>query len=1188
MLPKELVPICSRIGKKITGKEFHVKAKDKISKHVRTKSKDEGNETRPNMLGYEESQNAERFLNHRLEPLLALTKALSSVLGAHPRGLDKAFRELIETWEDSSKNSDPYRTDERDHFFTMLGLDIALFSLWARSDLKPDSVRRFLTTVHNHGFGAPNLVRIVAILAQKMPLQTLAGEQAIKARALIEREDDVNYRASLFGALARAILPASTNEASVYFRDGLEQMDAIGSGDYEFTNELLLFASQVKGEELEERDFHTLTNICELNMGEEPEKFFWGAYGRGLSKAAGLRGLAKLSRWDDRSKIALNNTLLPYLTGLLENGKIDAKDALALNRLANPVEYYYASTKEFSEALRQQAGPDPVAIEELINQFQDDNPDMAMDDTVGILGSLAEEALGSSSDITRYLATVREHYTKVRDTQNERSNYHGGAYPKMRQEVEDRGCKNQEALKRIAAATDPTDEASLVKAVNDFNALGNMYDLKGGFFVALRDKVPYSDRAQYIRHIAALENLFYYWKFAELKEAKETWECSSAALADVFKSLAVPIINAHADDLVDDGRLSGSHIKEISDLTGVAIADLVLELITVFARPGSAISGSVWLAFATFICPEADEGHGQQALKCLLSSEASRRADNVVDGTWVKGLYPVSDFCETASGLIWRVLGSPYAVDRWRGTHCIRSFAKFGRWEIIDKLVSKISQANAGSFQASELPFFYMHARLWLLIALARMALDYPADVARYRDELLSFVLDESSPHTLMRHFAARALLSCVDAGHLKLPANQVKRLRHADLSPHSRLEKKLKENGGFYSGRPESEPEPSFKFHLDYDFHKHDVDNLSKVFGQPCWQVADLMSEIVHTIDPNVESMYNSPGRESRYRRNIHGITTRYHTHGQQLGYHALFLAAGRLLKNYPVTNDWWYECDPWVEWLDRYVLTRNDGLWLSDGTDRTPLDTREFLLERKKKDLAIIGDRERILRLSGLGSCVGKELVIEGRWFSADNIGVHISSALVPSNKAATFARKLTREEPMTVWVPCFDESEDDSDHLMGDKKEYMPWIVCPSGEARLDEHDPYGVTDANLRPRLAHNFVTFCSLSQDDPFGRVWKDKRGRLALRAQAWGREDKDREDGPHSGNRLFCASSVLKRILTKYDKDLLILINLQRYEKETHRGDSKYTNTVAVARVTKELGLEYFKGRINHQYNLRF
>lgn len=1186
VLPKDLVPICSRIGKQVTGKDFVKKAKEKISKHVRTKRKGEGEEKHSEMLSYEETQSAERFLDQRLEALLALTKALSAVLGAHPRGLDKAFLEVIEAWEESSKNRDPYRSDGIDHFFSMLGLDITLFSLWARPDLKPDSIKRFLAEVHNQGIGAHSLVHIVAILAQRMPFQSLAGKQAIKARELIEREDDVNYRASLFGALARAILPANTNEASVYFRDGLEQMDAIGSGDYEFTNELLLFASQLKGDELEERDFHTLTNICELNMGEEPEKFFWGAYGRGLSKAAGLRGLAKLSRWDDRSKISLSNTLLPYLTGLLENGKIEAKDALALNRLANPVEYYFASTKEFAEALRQQAGSDPVVIEELINQFQDDNPDMAMGDTVGTLGSLAEEALGRSSEITSFLVGAREYYAEIRDTQNERQNYRGASDSRMRQQAKDRDHKNQEALQRIAAATTPTDEASLVKAIDEFNDLGNMYDLKGGFFEALRSKVPYSEQAEYIQNIAELENLFFYWKFAELNDAKEAWGGSSASLADIFKSLAVPIINAHAEDLVDDGRLSGSNIKEISELTGVPIADLILELIKVFARPDSGVSGSVWLAFATFICPEADVGQGQQALERLLSSEASRLADNVIDGTWVNGLYPESDFCEIASGLIWRVLGSPYAIDRWRAAHSIRSFAKFDRWGVVVKLVSKIGHADAGPFQANELPYFYMHARLWLLIALARMSLDYPAEISRYKDELLSLALEDDNPHVLMRHFAALALLSCVDAGHLRLPAKQIKRLRNADLSSHRRLKKKLRKNGGYYSGRPESEPESSFRFHLDYDFHKYDVDSLSRVFGQPCWKVVDLMSEIVHGIDPNVESMYDSLGRESRYNRITHGMTMRYHTHGQQLGYHALFVAAGKLLKNYPVTDDWWYEDDPWGEWLGRNVLTRDDGLWLSDGTDRTPFDVKEFLLEQKKKDLAIIGDREKILRLIGVGKRVGKELVIEGRWLSIDNVRVQITSALIPSNKAATFARKLTREEPFTVWVPRYDKSEDDSENLGSDKKEYVPWIVNPTGETCLDEYDPYGISLANYRPYLARDFSTFCSLSKVDPFGRNWKDKRGRVVLSAQAWGREDKDEEVGSDSGSRLFCSSSILKRILTKYDKDLLILTNLQYYERSTYNTDSKFTNTVAVIRVTKDLDLEYFKGRINYMPKL--
>ncbi|WP_305801441.1 hypothetical protein, partial [Thiolapillus sp.] len=253
-----------------------------------------------------------------------------------------------------------------------------------------------------------------------------------------------------------------------------------------------------------------------------------------------------------------------------------------------------------------------------------------------------------------------------------------------------------------------------------------------------------------------------------------------------------------------------------------------------------------------------------------------------------------------------------------------------------------------------------------------------------------------------------------------------------------------------------------------------------------------------------------------------------------------------------------------------------------------RTPIDTVEFLLERKDKDFVITGDREKLLQLVSVGSRIGKELVVEGDWHSADNVKIAISSALVPSKKAATLARKLTREEPITVWLPCYRENDYDGEHTQGDKNGYTPWIVLRSGEARLDEYDPYGVPAASLRPRLAEEFVKFCDLSSEDPFGRIWKDNRGRLSLRCQAWGRENKYQEDGSHSGTRLFCTTSLLKRILRKYDMDLLILVNLQCSEKETHRRNSKYTNTVTVVRVTSSLDFEYFEGRINHPYSPRF
>ncbi len=536
----------------------------------------------------------------------------------------------------------------------------------------------------------------------------------------------------------------------------------------------------------------------------------------------------------------------------------------------------------------------------------------------------AYSQLGASHDLTKHLTAARGRYETAREGRN--SAYgSNGLDPKAGREAAKRDDANRETLASIAEATDPTDEASLIKAIDEFNALGNMYDLKGGFFSALRDKVPFAVRGQYVRNIANLEHLYFYWKFAELKDAKEAWGGSSAALAAVYKDLAKPLILAHTDDLVDDGQLSGANIKEISEFTGVPMAELVLEVIKVFSRPDSNVAGSAWLAFANFICPEADEGQGQLALKRILSSDSARIADSVTDGPWKAGCYPADNFAEIAAGLIWRVLGSPHAVDRWRAAHCIRRFAKFGRWDIVDTVVAAFDTKTAEPFQAPELVFYYLHARLWLLIALARAAVDHPDQVARYKNLLLAVIMEKDEPHVLMRHFAAKALLACVDRGKPALDAATIKIVRNADKSPHSRLRKKSGNGGGFYHGRPKSVPEPSFRFHLEYEFKKHDVDSLGRVFGKGCWEVDDLMSGIVHRIDPSMTHMYEDGGREARGR-----------------------------------------------------------------------------------------SSHEKIMELAGLDieSGVGRELIVQGRWYSSDGVRIRLSSAVVPPKKAAQFARKLIRE--------------------------------------------------------------------------------------------------------------------------------------------------------------------------------
>lgn len=175
LLPKELVSVCAAIPKTISGKVFREKAAEQLSRLPRKSRYDDGqaDKVSANAITNDEAHTAERFLSIRLEPLLALTEALSAALAASARTIDRRFVELVEAWEHARKNRDHYRVEKIDTFFLFLGFDTVLFVLWSRSELKPRTIERMLEGVGSHINNAGDLVRIVAILAQRASLHSI-------------------------------------------------------------------------------------------------------------------------------------------------------------------------------------------------------------------------------------------------------------------------------------------------------------------------------------------------------------------------------------------------------------------------------------------------------------------------------------------------------------------------------------------------------------------------------------------------------------------------------------------------------------------------------------------------------------------------------------------------------------------------------------------------------------------------------------------------------------------------------------------------------------------------------------------------------------------------------------------------------------------------------------------------------
>jgi hypothetical protein len=1178
LLPQELVEAGGHVKEGTHGNEYRKLLTEEVVAYVKSQQDAQV----PGIhWSYDKQRDAQRFIDDRLGPLCELTRALSVFLAAQAGRADKPFVALVEVWQRLRQNHDRHSAAGEPTFIDRLGQECLTFALWSRDDLEADSIQSFVDPICENGTTSINaLIDVASTLAKRPTCHDLAGRLGNAAKLQIDLEDDVSQRTALFAKLARALVPASLEEAGAYFRAGLDQMDAIGSGDYQFTNELLRFAGELKGDEIAERDSHTLLNICELNMSSD-EKFPWSTFARGLARVSGRKSLARLGRWADREKVSLDFSLLPYLTALIEQDKIDPSIMLGLLRLSAPVELYDAGTEQLAEAVAsKQYARAHSLLREIVLQFQQNHPTVYLATTIPKLLRIAERELGGDSEEIEYLSRAAPLFEALRAEANEqaynRSQYSKAAIDTAREEEINQRCD----IERLEAETNPLSEESITRALEQLAAMHGVYDLRKEFFARLRAKVPYAGRGTYIRIIARVAELDLFAKLLELTACKDQWGASTASLDNIYSSIAAPMVRLHADDFVQHGHVAGYQLKTVSDLAGSKLSDLALELIRSFAASDDELSASIWMGLAVIICPEAAPGQGEVALTRLLNSSAAYLASTVMEGASSDGLYPTGDEVDIAAGLVWLSLGSPIAARRWRAAHSVRCFARLGRMEVVDALMKKYHATNAHPFQAPELPFYFLHARLWLLIAIARAAKDHPAHIATYADQLKSIALATDAPHVLLRHFATQALLECAKHASVVLSEQETALLAALYESPYEPVISKDFAGESFYRSRPDSIPESDPPFHFEYDFDKTDVSILADVFGRSRWETRDTMTAWVRQYDQQVTSMYDTGGRVSRGRDRL-GLSDRAHLYGQHLGWHALFLTAGDFLKKYAVVHRPFSEGDPWDEWLRRSQLTRKDGLWLADGSDRPPIDAHVNLLVPVDGKPAITGQEATLLSLLKIGTSIEDELVVAADWRSVDGVGIHVTSALTTPRHAERYAHDLSQTDAFQAWLPHAEQYEGDAEYERSKGKPLKAWIVWPSYEPRLDATDPLGVSLAARRLSFVKEVIDSGTLASIDPFRRIWVKASGVTAVRSEAWGRNRLHDEDEPANGQRLLCSSDFLKEVLTKRGAELLVLLILRRYQQGVGGQPSQFWHTTGVVRINQVLECKFYPGEIN-------
>jgi hypothetical protein len=1158
----------------------------KLKEDAPVRSPEQGDKGARSGLSSSDKHHVADKLRQRIIPILTVTRLLAQLLRSRATDDQNTARAAyFSCWKDAyaSAAREPGYAREQRHFINGIYSAIAYHSVSALGLFTPEVGSELLLWMQQSEYLPLTLcIDLIRQFAMSEDCHESAGLMAVEVVKEIRKENDVDYRAKLFARLARALLPANRPEATALFSQGLSELDAIGSGDFAFTNQLLVFAASLQPTPMPAETAIRLAKICEINVYDS-HKFPWPLACKAFSKCWGLPYLAQIARWHDRDKVDMELTLPAALSFLAKDRFLAPEYAVALLNLVEPVEMWDWGWHDFVESILETSTANlPVLLNEVLDQLENIYPAGAGERALeGVRRRIAVSPPALAACGPR-LDRVAARLSGYRESKNDtvKSQPDATIEGELARHHEDNDAK----IKALVEAVDPLNSESIEELVENLDKLDRAFDAKSIAMKGMRAKVKYADRTAHIEAVVAVRNLNLYMKVGFLEDIRAEWGPGSPTQLEFLKQFGVPLVREHASAFMGDDYGSSRNLTNVSTVTGADRDALALVLIETVASGDLGATATAWLSLAAILSSRCTPSVPRHALERLLYSGAARLADTIGDGPWTSALETGNDPAEIAAGLVWFRLGAPEASNRWLAAHTVRAFARLGRWEVIDRMFDKVAAIDAGAFQDRALPFFQMHAKLWFLLSVARLAIDYPKEVHRYSAVLESVALDDSYPHYAMREAARKALLSCT-AGDVSDEAIALRlRLDQINQSQFPKSEARTRRSWGGYIDRPAGLPEPSPPFHFEYDFGKYQLTKIGDLFDMPQYEIADRCIGWIRKWDSSIESMFAFAGRPHSGRREslYEGTRDDFHCYGFYLAEHALTLVAGELLLEKPLVHDR-YQTDPWAELVSRSWPTRSDGLWLSDGTGSYPdYALHELLDDPSAKAKVPIANTALLCSLAGIDGSgnIGRALIVSGSWESSDRVDVTIRSVFVSGVKADDAALALVTSPSFEMWLPEFERHDDEEDYLRNralDNDLREPWVTRPHVETKLDRYDPTASRAAVTRASPCRTVSEKLSIASRDPWSEFWTNSAGEPALWSHVWGHRtgagEKERWD---EGTSLECNRSFLSQMLKTLDRHMVLLIRLQyyrrteRWEKEEAVGE-KFAHSHVVAIIDNAL-----------------
>jgi hypothetical protein len=575
----------------------------------------------------------------------------------------------------------------------------------------------------------------------------------------------------------------------------------------------------------------------------------------------------------------------------------------------------------------------------------------------------------------------------------------------------------------------------------------------------------------------------------------------------------------------------------------------------------------MFFGFVSMAIPIINPENATDLLDFALSRFELHIDNDFGDGEWSDWLFTTKNISKNIAGFIWSALGSPRSAERWNAAHSVRMLAEFNCIDIIDELINWMQCEKVGAFGNCNFHFYNLHARMYLLIALARISIHKPELLLKHEDIFRKYAISE--PHILIQKFSSDIAVNIEASYPGTYDTVILDILKHVGKSTMAVQKMDYNETVNSY-WHTNNEVETDYEFHFAYDFDRYWFEPLSDVFGLPGKQVEDIAAHIIlKEWQMQVRSGYNNDPRVSIWNKYSNERET-WHDHGCYprtdnldfyLSYHSMMVASAKLLEKMPVVSKRdWYE-NEWDEWLSRHLLTCTDGKWLADFRNPVPLKRPKWISENKddnwKSDIPEKNFYETFLADDNDGPWLN----VRGGWEEVDSERTEsysIASALVSIATSDALMRALeTCSDPYDYKLPYYEEDdmEIDSDFFV-----LKGWLKGESVSKRLDEFDPYADNIDYPPYVIGDDIASKLELYVSDD-GKIWYSPISSFpSLKCEIWSSHRAGREENPNQAGKCLKASvEFLKHLCSTLNCDLILDVGINREINYKYRSrEDKY------------------------------